>query len=102
MHGRRAKLQWMDDDQLGLDLGNAPHSEDRPLFDPIAIRADALAILAEARSADADGPWDAAELKYRRVMFPHLVSWIPDEHERAQLCLAFESEADRLEHLLAA
>lgn len=93
----------MAEEQLGFDLGRAANDgRDRALFDPNEIREDALAIIAEARGCTRDGPWDAAELRYRRVMFPHLVSWIPDAAERDQLCFAFLREADRIELLLAA
>lgn len=90
-----------EEQQLGFDLGGEAPA-DRPLFDPVAIRGDALAMIAEARGCTRDGPWDAAELHYRRILFPHLVSWIPDEAERAQLCFDFTCEADRIELLLAA
>jgi hypothetical protein len=91
----------MADEQLGLDLGETD-MRDKPLFDPDEIREDALALLDQARAAGPDGPWDAAELKYRRIMFPHLVSWLPDEAEREQLCFAFAAEVARIELLLAA
>lgn len=95
----------MPEHQLGFDLGTdqrRPGEDGRPLFDPDEIRGDALAIIAEARTCTRDGPWDAAELKYRRIMFPHLVSWIPDEEERAQLRFDFAREVERIELLLAA
>jgi hypothetical protein len=91
----------MAEQQLGFDLGVKDRA-DKPLFDPDEIRADALAIIAEAQGCTGDGPWDAAELKYRRIMFPHLVSWIPDEAERDQLCFIFTREIERIELLLAA
>ena len=92
----------MADQQLGMDFGEAPVTADRPLFDPADIRADALALIAEARSCTRDGPWDAAALRYRRAMFPHLVSWLPDEDERAQLRFDFTQQVERIELLLAA
>ena len=93
----------MTDGQLGLDLGDDRKPDaDRPLFDPDDIRADALALIAEARACGAEGPWDAAQLRFRRIQFPHLVSWIPDEAERAQLCFDFKREVERLALLLAA
>jgi len=36
------------------------------------------------------------------MLFPHLVSWLPDADEREQLCFAFDRELDRIEQLLAA
>ncbi|WP_374942415.1 hypothetical protein [Sphingomonas sp.] len=91
----------MAEQQYGFDLGT-PDRVDKPLFDSDEIRADALAIIAEARGCTRDGPWDAAELKYRRIMFPHLVSWVTDEAERDQLRFAFTREIERIEALLAA
>jgi hypothetical protein len=91
-----------DGHQFGFDLGEKPRDPDAPLFDPDAIRRDALAIIEEARAVNADAPWDAAEIKYRRIMFPHLVSWIPNEEERNQLCFTFMREIERIELLIAA
>jgi hypothetical protein len=91
----------MDDGQLGFDLGEKARPEGA-LFDPADIRADARALIAEARAATADAHWDEATLRYHRVAFPYLVSWIPDEEERAQLCFEFAEQADRIEALLAA
>ena len=92
----------MADEQLGFGFGDDRPAADRPLFDPDEIRADALALLEQARRCTREGPWDADELKYRRIMFPHLVSWIPDEAERAQLCFDFRRELERIALLLAA
>lgn len=91
----------MDDDQLGFNLGDEER-RDGPLFDPVQIRADAHRLLADARAAGAEGPWDAGELRYQRILFPHLVSWLPDAEERSQLCFAFLQEIERIELLLAA
>jgi len=91
------------DEQLGFDLGggNRTRTTDT-LFAPEDIREDALALIADARAVTADAPWGPTELHDRRVEFPLLVSWIPDEAERAQLCFDFFRELDRIEQLLAA
>ncbi|WP_375393069.1 hypothetical protein [uncultured Sphingomonas sp.] len=60
----------MADEQLGFGFGDDRPAADRPLFDPDEIRADALALLEQARRCTREGPWDADELKYRRIMFP--------------------------------
>lgn len=91
----------MDEEQLGFDLP-AENRHDGPLFDPGQIRADAHRLIAEARAVGADGLWDAAEVRYQRILFPHLVSWLPDEEERNQLCFTFMQEIERIELLLAA
>ena len=88
--------------QLGFDLGEPERARDAPLFDPAMIRAEALALIDRVRGATADGPWDRAGLRHHRMLFPHLVSWLPDAGERDQLCFAFAREADRVEALLAA
>ncbi|MBY0304041.1 MAG: hypothetical protein K2W86_02680 [Sphingomonas sp.] len=91
----------MDDVQLGLDLGETPQPVG-VFFDPDDIRADALNLIAQARAATADAHWDEATLRYNRIAFPHLVSWLPDERERAQLCFDFAAAAALVEQLLAA
>lgn len=91
----------MDGEQLdfGLPGGDGP---DECLFDPARIRAEAIALIAEAQRASADGPWDAETLHFKKLMFPHLVSWLPDAAERSQLCFEFAQELERIEALLAA
>jgi hypothetical protein len=92
----------MSDDELRFDFGEKPLDPDKPLFDPDEIREDCLALIAEARANVANLVWDAGRLKYNRILFPHVASWIPDEQERAQLCFEFAQECDRIESLLAA
>lgn len=93
----------MPEEQLGLDLGAPQQPEEGgSLFDPARIRAEALAMIAEARRVPAAEQWDADRVRYHRILFPHLVSWLPDPEERAQLCFDFAAEADRIESLLAA
>ncbi len=91
----------MAEEQLGFAL-DEEQSADKPLFDPDQVRRDALDLLAQARAAAEDGSWSADHLRYRRIMFPLLVSWLPDESERSQLCFDFEQQAERIEQLLAA
>jgi hypothetical protein len=92
----------MSDAQSGFDFGEKPHDPDTPLFDPNEIREDCLALIAEARANVIDLVWDAQKLKYNRILFPHVASWIPDEEERAQLCFEFAQECEKIEQLLAA
>ena len=91
----------MSEIQLGMDLGEA-ETPDKPLFDPAQVRRDAHELIGDARAAAEDGSWDADYLRFRRIMFPLLVSWLPDEDERAQLCFDFTREVERIELLLAA
>ncbi len=91
----------MDGDQLGFDLGERKRPQG-VLFDPNDIRADALDLLAKARAATPEEHWDADTLKYQRIVFPHLVSWLPDAAERAQLTFDFTQALDHIEAMLAA
>jgi len=91
----------MNDEQLGLELPGEAVAEGT-LFDPQRIRAEAIALIAEAKLAGVDGPWDGETLRFKRLLFPHLVSWLPDETERRQLCFEFDQEFKRIEALLAA
>ena len=92
----------MAEEQLGWNFGEAPHDPDKPLFDPDEIRLDCHAMLAEARANVVKLVWDAGKLKYNRILFPLVASWIPDEAERAQLCFEFAQECEEIELLLAA
>ena len=95
----------MAEQQLGFDLGaddRRPGQDGRPLFDPVEIRAEALALIAQARAVPTAEQWDEGRLRYHCILFPHLVSWLPDPDERAQLCFDFTVEADRIQGLLAA
>jgi hypothetical protein len=91
----------MDGEQLDFGL-SANDDGAGCLFDAASIRSEAVALIAEARQADADGPWDENTLRFKKLMFPHLVSWLPDEAERNQLCFEFATELERIERLLAA
>lgn len=92
----------MDETQLGFDLGEAPHDPDKPLFDPDDMRVECRALITQARANSDELVWDAATLKYNRILFPHVASWIPDEAERTQLCFEFAEECRKIELLLAA
>lgn len=99
---RTSALVWvMEQQQFGFDLGDTER-RDGPLFEAAFIRREALALIAEACAVDADTGWDAGTLTYKRILFPHLVSWLPDETERDQLKFTFMAELDRIELLLAA
>ena len=99
--GIAAQIQAMEPQQFGFDLGDTDR-RDGPLFEAAFIRREALALIAEARAAGVDGPWNAGDLVHKRILFPHLVSWLPDENERDQLKFTFMAELDRIELLLAA
>lgn len=92
----------MAEEQFGFDLSGGGVASDDASFAPETIRREALAFLAEARAVTASGAWDAGEVRYRRILFPHLVSWLPDPAEAAQLRFAFARELERIELLLAA
>ncbi|MGY4399025.1 hypothetical protein ACVWZA_004237 [Sphingomonas sp. UYAg733] len=90
----------MSDDQFGFGFegrDRANHTEPNP----VDVREDARAILNSARQVSVAQPWDAATLSYNRLIFPHLVSWLPAD-EAEQLCFEFARQVERIEQLLAA
>jgi hypothetical protein len=89
------------DEQFSFDLAY-DRTADAPAFTAERVRREVLALLDQARVAAGDGPWDADELGFRRILFPHLVSCLPDGDERDQLCFAFEQEVERIARALAA
>lgn len=92
----------MDEQQFGFDLSDGVADREDSAFAPDMIRREALSFLAEARAITSNIQWDAGEVRYRRILFPHLVSWLPNIEERDQLCFEFTRELDRIELLLAA
>jgi hypothetical protein len=80
------------DDESDLFGEDAPTPEYRA--DPDEVRAELLAILAEARAAQTL-PWDARKLSFCQTVFPQMTLWLPEE-EAAQLRFEFETELERL------
>jgi hypothetical protein len=64
-------------------------------LDPDEMRAECLAILAEARAAQTM-PWPPQRARLYRMMFPQMTFWLPEE-EGAQLRFEFETEFARLD-----
>ena len=85
--------------QLGLGLEDT--RRDPTYVDPQSVREELTAILAVARAARDEAPWDRRTHRYHQVVFPQMTNWLPAE-EAAQLRLAFMAELDRIELLLAA
>jgi hypothetical protein len=65
------------------------------------VRAELLSVLAEAKSATEECPWDERTFKYHKVVFPQMANWL-DAIERDQLRFEFAQEVERIESLLAA
>lgn len=86
--------------QLGLDLGNSGLA---PSYEPDRdeVRRELQEVLAEARSAQEECPWDERTFKYHKVVFPQMANWLPED-ERDQLRFEFAQEVERIEMLLAA
>jgi hypothetical protein len=85
--------------QLGFDLGEAPAQS----FDPdvAEVRAELAGVLATAKAAVDDAPWDARTFLFHKVVFPQMATWLPDD-ERDQMCFEFAREVARIELLMAA
>ena len=62
---------------------------------PDDVRARLLKMLAEARAAQTDPPWDKRTTRMYQVVFPQMANWLP-EAEAAQLRFEFEQELKRL------
>lgn len=90
----------VDDDQFGFGFSAQP-GRTRTEPDPADVREDVLSILERARQVSQANPWDAATLRYNRLIFPHLASWLPAD-EAEQMRFEFERQAERIEQLLAA
>ena len=86
--------------QLGLDLDDAKVA---PFYEPDRdeVRAELLEILAMAKAATDEAPWDERTFLYHKVVFPQMANWLPDD-ERDQLCFEFAREVERIELLMAA
>lgn len=86
--------------QLGFDLGEAPKPKS---YEPDRdeVRRELYDVLAEARSAAANCPWDKRTFEYHKVVFPQMANWLPPE-ERDQLRFEFAQELARIELLMAA
>ena len=89
----------MHDRQLGLGLEDTRPGPTK--VDPEEVRLELRAILAIAKAAQDEAPWDRRTHLYHQVVFPQMASWLPDD-EANQLCFEFAKELERIEHLLAA
>ena len=85
--------------QLGLGLEDT--RPDPTKIDPEEVRQELKALLALAKSATDEAPWDRRTHRYHQVVFPQMAHWLPDD-EAAQLCFEFAEELKRIEALLAA
>ena len=86
--------------QLGFDLGDqkkpTAYEPDRD-----EVRQELLEVLAVAKAAKSQCPWDERTFKYHKVVFPQMANWLPEE-ERDQLRFDFAQEVARIELLMAA
>ncbi len=85
--------------QLGFDLGDTRVAT---TYEPNrdAVRQELTEILATAKAATGEMPWDARTFQYHKVVFPQMARWLPDD-QREQLCVAFAGEVQRLEMFIA-
>ena len=65
------------------------------------VRAELLGVLAQAKAAMDECPWDERTFKYHKVVFPQMANWL-DAAERDQFRFEFAREVERIESLLAA
>ena len=86
--------------QLGLDLGDSQKAKS---YEPDRdeVRRELQDVLAEAKGAVDECPWDRRTFDYHKVVFPQMANWLPED-EREQLRFEFAREVERIELLLAA
>lgn len=84
--------------QLGLGLEDTRPDPTR--IDPQSIREELNAILATARAARDEAPWDRRTHRYHQVVFPQMTNWLPAD-EAATLRQQFGLELERIEPMLA-
>lgn len=65
------------------------------------VRQELMGVLAAAKAATDECPWDARMFKYHKVVFPQMANWLPPE-ERDQVRFEFAQEVARIELLMAA
>lgn len=85
--------------QLGLGLEDT--RPDPTYVDPQGVREELHAILALARAARDEAPWDRRTHRYHQVVFPQMTNWLPAE-EAETLRTQFGAELERIEPMLAA
>ncbi len=85
--------------QLGLGLEDS--RADPTKVDREDVRQELMAILATAKAARDEAPWDRRTHQYHQVVFPQMASWLPDD-EAEQLCFEFAQELALIEALLSA
>ena len=85
--------------QLGLGLEDT--RPDPTKVDQDEVRQELKALLALAKSAQDNAPWDRRTHRYHEIVFPQMANWLPED-EAAQLCFEFAMELERIERLLAA
>lgn len=71
------------------------------VVDPDDVRVELLELLAIAKAAQDEAPWDRRTQRYHEVVFPQMANWLPED-EAEQLCFEFAKELERIEQLLAA
>ena len=86
--------------QLGFDLGDSPKAQ---CYEPDRdeVRRELNDVLAAAKGAVAECPWDERTFAYHKVVFPQMANWLPED-ERDQLRFDFAQEVARIELLIAA
>jgi len=88
------------EEQFGFELGEeASATSYSPNLQE--IREDLNGILAQARSATDESPWDARTMRYKKIVFLQMAKWLPED-ESEQYCFEFLAEFERIEALLAA
>lgn len=81
--------------QGDLFADEAPRNDGIGRADPTDIRRRLHKLLAEARAAEGNSPWNERNTRMHQVVFPQMANWLPHD-EAEQLRLEFRAELRRL------
>ena len=81
--------------QGDLFASEAPRNNGVGVANPDDVRAKLNRMLAEARGAHRQSPWNERTTRMYQVVFPQMANWLPDP-EAQQLCFEFQEQLVRL------
>jgi hypothetical protein len=81
--------------QGDLFANEPPRDNGVGVADPDKVRRHLYKLLAEARAAQSEPPWNKRDTQMYQIVFPQMANWLPHA-EAEQLRLEFRTELERL------